>query len=238
VAKKLSDIQQEIDTSGLKFHKYLHDLLDENIMEKLESLTKLTEVYLFSGIIRNYFLKIYLKRDIDVVLGKEIDVEETFENLPVKRNSFGGYKILYPSGPLDLWFLKDTWAFQQGQKLLEFDLERRIPKTAFFNFSSIIFIINEKKFIYTMDFVKFLKSKTLDYVYIPNANYSLCILNTFYYSDKFNLKISQRLKILVLELSEGNDIEYHNAQLKHFGQILYGIEEIRKRLSIFRTELK
>lgn len=237
MAKKLSDIKEEIDSSGKKFNRYLHDLLDDAIMDKLNSLTGITDVYLFSGIIRNYFLKIYIKRDIDVVLGREINVYEHFENLPVSRNSFGGYKILYPSGPLDLWFLKDTWAFQQGQKFLEFDLERRIPSTAFFNFSSIVFILNENKFLYTQHFIKFLKSKTLDYVYKPNANYGLCIINTFYYSDKFSLKVSKRLKAFLVDLNNTQELDYHGVQIKHFGEILYLEEEIRARLSVFYLEL-
>lgn len=230
MGKKSSDIRQIIDTSGPRFYKYLHDLIQDDIIDKLDSLSLKTDVYLFSGIIRNYFLKIYLKRDIDIVIGQEIDIGEEFKGLPINLNSFGGYKINYPSGPLDLWFIKDTWAFQHYQKTLDFQLEKAIPNTAFFNFSAIIFSFNKQQFYYSNHFVKFLKDKKLDYVYGYNANYPLCVVNTFYYADKYSLKISERLMNYIRNIHVSNKYDYDEIQMKHFGYIMYSDTEINKRL--------
>ena len=200
-------------------------------MRKLEDISLITDVYLFSGIIRNYFLHIYRKRDVDVVIGKEIDIDAEFNNLPIKKNSFGGYKIEFPSGPLDLWYIKDTWAFQHSQKTLPFHLEKKIPDTSFFNFSSIIFSLNKKKFYYNDHFIRFLKSKELDYVYKYNPNYPLCVVNTFYYSDNYHLHISNRLISFIKELHNCNSFDYEVVQSKHFGKIFYSNEEIKKRIN-------
>jgi hypothetical protein len=231
VAKKLADIEKLIDESGPAFYKYIHHLLHDDIMAKLDEISLTTDVYIFSGIIRNYFLNIYRKRDVDVVLGEEINIFEKFQDFSIRKNSFGGYKIIFPSGPLDLWFIKDTWAFQHSQKTLEFNLEKKIPDTAFFNFSSIIFSLNKQKFYYTRHFVRFLKNKKLDYVYGENPNYCLCIINTLYYADKYNLKISKRLLTFVTHLYFQNKYDYQTTQLKHFGEIIYTDEQIEKKIN-------
>ncbi|ASU35837.1 hypothetical protein [Mucilaginibacter xinganensis] len=230
MAKKLIDIKRNIDSSGPRFYKYLHDLIHEDIMEKLDLLCLKTDVFLFSGIIRNYFLNIYLKRDIDVVIGGEINIYEEFKGLPITKNSFGGFKILFPSGPLDLWFIKDTWAFQHRQKTLNFSLEKKIPETAFFNFSTIIFSLSKKEFHYSEHFPRFLKYKELDYVYKSNPNYPLCVINTLYYSEKYNLSISVKLFSFIKELHLNNFYNYDDIQLKHFGEIMYSSEEINTKL--------
>lgn len=193
-----------------------------------------TDVYIFSGIIRNYFLKIYRKRDVDVVLGNEINITERFKDLPFQKNSFGGYKISFPSGPLDLWFIKDTWAFQHSQKTFEFNLEKKIPDTAFFNFSSIVYSLNKKQFYYTKHFVKFLRDKKLDYVYKENPNYCLCIVNTLYYADRYELKIADRLLNFITDLYKKNLYDFQTTQLKHFGEIIYSDSEIEKRLTSYQ----
>jgi len=235
VAKKSTDIKKLINSSGVAFYKYLHLLLHEDIMKKLEDISLSTDVYIFSGIIRNYFLKVYLKRDIDVVLGQEINIDHFFKELPFRKNSFGGYKIIFPSGPLDLWFIKDTWAFQHSQKTLDFDLEKKIPDTAFFNFSSIIFSLNKKSFYYTEDFVKFLRYKKLDFVYKENPNYGLCIVNTFYYSDRFRLKIANKLLKFIKSVNEMKSYDFEDIQIRHFGEIFYTSDEINIRLESNNT---
>jgi hypothetical protein len=227
VAKKLIDIKKNIDSSGPRFYKYLHDLIHDDIIEKLDELCLTTEVYLFSGIIRNYFLNIYQKRDIDIVINGDIDIYNEFKGYSITVNSFGGYKIMFPSGPLDLWFINDTWAFQHHQKTLNFNLEKKIPDTSFFNFSAIIFSLNKSEFYYSRHFLRFLKYRKLDFVYKLNPNYPLCIINTLYYSNKYNLNISERLLNFTRELYQTHSYEYEKVQTKHFGEIIYSNEEIK-----------
>ena len=231
MARKLTDIRNLLDSSGPRFYKYLHDLIQDDIINKLDDLTLKTDVYLFSGIIRNYFLHIYLKRDIDVVIGENVNIDEEFKGLPITRNSFGGYKIKYPTTPLDIWHIKDTWGFHYPQKSLELELDKKIPDTAFFNFSAIVFSLNKRKFYYTDDFVKFLRNKDLDYVYKFNANYPLCVVNTLYYSDKYHLKISDRLMKYIKEIHKRHHHSYNQIQIKHFGEIYYTDEDIETRLT-------
>lgn len=230
--KLLSSISNIVNSCSEDFFDYLNDLLKDDIKIALHAIQKETRVYIFSGLIRNYFLATEEYRDIDIVLDKEIDVNKIFEAYEIHRNSFGGFKIFFESGPLDLWFLKDTWAFKQSkQKEFDFKLEQKIPSTVFFNFSSIIYCINEKRFHFTKDFLMFLWSRELDYVKKENANYGLCIVNAFYYSQKYRLKISKRLMNLIREL-DGNEVyDYKTIQIKHFGKIIFSEKLIKQKLT-------
>ncbi|HXS58678.1 MAG TPA: hypothetical protein VN726_21265 [Hanamia sp.] len=230
MAKKLSEIAKRVESSEILFYNYLFAHLNEQVRYLIISLSEQTEVYIFSGIIRNFFLNTSSNRDIDIVLEREVELETIFANCVIKKNSFGGYKIFVEDITLDIWFLQNTWALKT-QPVLNFELEKYIPSTAFFNFSSIVFSLNKKEFYFTKHFLRFLRDKKLDVVYKPNANYSLCIVNTFYYSEKFNLRISDSLKHYIYDLYKKIGTNYQEIQIKHFGSILYSDEDISMKIS-------
>lgn len=230
--KRLIDIRRKVEAASGDFFDHLNRIFDDQIKIPLNEIQYYTKVYLFSGLIRNYFLGIEDYRDIDIVLEKELDIDCFFGDREIKRNSFGGYKISFESAAVDLWFMKNTWAFQNSRNTLNFQIEENIPNTAFFNFSAIVYCINWKKFHYTEHFLRFLKYRELDYVEAANANYGLCVVNTFYYSDKYKLKITKRLFELVRKFHIKNNFDYDNIQLKHFGEVIYSVEEIKQRLNL------
>lgn len=209
--------------------------LDKGVFELIDKLSETTQVYIFSGIIRNYFLKIEDHRDVDIFIDGIIDIESLVKRYNYRRNSFGGYKITIENTNVDLWFLKDTWTLSKLQSVLDFELAKYIPNTAFFNFSSIMFSFNEAKFYYTKNFTSFLQNKKINFVYEPNANYSLCVVNSFYYSDKFKLPLADKLKNHIKHLHKSNANKYQETQLKHFGKVHYTNEVINKRIAELKT---
>ncbi|PWS33310.1 hypothetical protein [Pedobacter paludis] len=229
--KKLSKIAAIVEACSADFFTYLDEVLSNEIKVALEIIQEQTKVYLFSGLIRNYFLASLEYRDVDVVLADEIDVYKSFPTKTVTQNSFGGYKIQFDSGPLDLWFMKDTWAFRQRkQKELDFQLEKTIPATVFFNFSAVLFCINEKAFYFTSPFLEFLASRELDYVDKNNANYGLCVVNSFYYAQKYKLSISKRLLNYLKALDSAVEYDYEAIQQKHFKKIIFSNNLLKQKL--------
>ncbi len=233
MAKKLADIRQTIDTVEITFKSHLEKTLDKSVFDLLDTLSHTSQVYIFSGIIRNYFLKVEDYRDIDIFIEGKIDIERVIKKFKYRKNSFGGYKITVGKTNIDLWFLHDTWALNNSQGAFEFELAKYIPNTAFFNFSSIMFSFNESKFYYTKYFTRFLRDKKIDLVYKPNANYALCVVNSFYYSDKFKLKLTNKLKSHLKILHKVNADKYEETQVKHFGKVYYTRESIDKRIAEF-----
>lgn len=229
MAKKLADIEKEIKSKEPFFYSFLKKILDNEVILFLNRLNSYDNLYLFSGVIRNYFLGIYEVRDIDIMLDSTKKIEPLLEKYEYRRNSFGGYKIKINNTSIDLWYLKDTWALNNSQKVFDFELEKHIPNTSFFNFSSIIYSFKDESFIYSKPFLRFLRDKKIDYVFKPNANYALCVVNSFYYSDKLHLELTDRLKKYLKELNKKYFQEYEKVQIKHFGKIIYTQRELIKR---------
>lgn len=230
MAKRLADIQVEIDKAGVTFKSYIEKSIDKDVYNLINRISVDAQVYIFSGIIRNYFLKIKDYRDIDIFIDGVVDIEAMIQGYNYRKNSFGGYKITINNTNIDLWFLKDTWALKNSQGVLDLELAKYIPNTAFFNFSSIMFSFNENRFYYSKYFVSFIQNKEINLVYKPNANYALCVVNSFYYSDKFKLRLADKLKKHLKHLHKMNFDNYEETQLKHFGKVNYTNEDINKRI--------
>jgi hypothetical protein len=230
VAKKLSEIEDLINSKNTLFFEYLEESLDKNVFDFIKKLSKSTDTYLFSGIIRNFFLENYTIRDIDLIIESESKLDKILNNYQYRKNSFGGYKLSINHMDIDIWSIKNSWALNHGQITLDFEIERYIPSTAFFNFSAVLYSIRNKEFLYTKSFLNFLISKEIDVVYEPNANYQLCLVNTFYYSDRYRLIISDRLKEIIKKIFTRESNDYSEVQKKHFGKILYENKEIERRI--------
>lgn len=225
MAKTLNELEMFVESKSKDFYQYLVGLIPLELVNTISIISKKTDVYIFSGIIRNFFLNIRDIRDIDLVLEKKIDIHEYFVHSQIKENSFGGYKILYDTLPIDIWFAKDSWAYKV-QNVFDFDLGKYLFKTAYFNFSAILYSINESKFYYSKHFLRFLQNKEMDIVFPINKNYDLCILNTIYYSEKYNLKVSKNLATEIFSYYYNSIHDFDKVQLIHFGKIKYDLLSI------------
>lgn len=236
MAKKLSDIEDTIHDQTRAFHYYLNETLPIGVLNFIAKLQEYTNVYLFSGIIRNFFIESYSKeryhpRDIDLIIEKEIDIKLLFPSINISQNSFGGYKTKIDGLSVDFWVISKTWGLNRGQLQLPFNHLEYLPKTTFFNFSSILYSFEEKRFIIGKPFLKFIQNGKLDIVMEENPYPALCIVNCFYYTDKFNLELSERLKMYLKEKSQHSIQEFEPIQLKHFGKILFSKANLINRIS-------
>lgn len=230
MGKRLSDIASFVDSKTSDFKKYLESELDSETQGFISRLTEASPTYLFSGVIRNFFLGYREIRDVDLVVESHPLVNEIISDYDYRVNSFGGYKIQLNKLPIDLWYVDRTWAFTKNQTTMDFGADKLLPHTAFFNFSSIMYSFREERFYYNKQFLYFIKDREIDAVYLPNANYKLCLVNTFYYADRYQLKISDRLMKWVIKTFQKESKEYSGIQHKHFGEVLYGDEEIERRV--------
>ncbi len=227
--KELIEIRNNIQANSDSFYNYLTDLLPSPVWELVNKLLSETNVYLFSGIIRDYFLETENGfRDIDFVIEDDLDIEALFSDLTIRKNSFGGYKIMIDPITIDLWCIKNTWGFSKQTRLPFVDC---LPDTTFFNASSILFSLNNQRFIIGKPFLKFLSKKELDIVLEMNPEPALCIVNSLYYKEKYNLKLSKRLKRYLSNNRDKYTAEFDNIQEKHFKEIIYTTEDIAAKLS-------
>ena len=216
----------------MSFRRYLKDfLLTEESWRLLLDISNQTDVYIFSGVIRNFLLGYAYNRDLDIVV-KNIDNLNLSginkREIQIKRNSFGGYKLKIGMLNIDAWDIDKTWGIQQMRLR---STPYSLIKTAFFNFSAITYDFNKSKFIYDRCFVDFYRTHAMNVQYKDNPNIPLCILNTFYYASKYLFSIKYDLcKWIVNNYS--NDFDYEGVQLKHFNCVIFRINEIRQLVYI------
>lgn len=208
------------------FYTYLLDeFSDSGVIADLDKIAqKRKALYVFSGIIRDFFLNRHNDiRDLDIVLTGETNdaLCKTFDTY--KINQFGGMKIQKYSIPLDLWFLKQTWGIRTDH--LDSSPESLV-NTAFFNFSAITFDYKKREFIFNDKFLNFLNSEEIDCVYIKNPYPELCIVNTIHYSEVLHCPISNHLKKVIIQLYAERLCDYTLIQEKHFGNVKYTNEYI------------
>ena len=231
MARRLADINKEIESESGSFRLFLENTLDRETNGLLGHLSKKCSVYIFSGIIRNYFLGVQETRDIDIVVDGEVEIEAFIQSFPFRKNQFGGFKVMLEKTEIDIWHLKDTWALKHSQFTMEFELDKYIPRTAFFNFSSVLFFYNQNRFIYTKYFSRFLRDKQIDLVFAPNANKPLCVVNTIYYAEKYKLRISEKLASYIKTAYHSCHDNLDEVQLNHFGKVLYSKKNLQEKLS-------
>ena len=224
--KRITKLQDNIKKSSNDFYYHLRNILGSEVTQIVDHLACQTQVFIFSGIIRDYFLKENSVRDVDLVLEKKIDIENLLTENHFIKNSFGGYKVAFETISLDVWFLQDTWAYK-NEKVFDFYFAVGIPYTAFFNASAIVYDYNNREFYFTKKFLQFLRDKELNIMYEPNPNYDLCIINTLNYKNKYKVRISKKLSNLVIDLHNRRQHEYNQVQQRHFGRIIYTESDIQ-----------
>ncbi|QQQ70355.1 hypothetical protein [Chryseobacterium indologenes] len=217
-----------------KFKIYLNNLLDHQIRTFIDDLMDHFVVYLFSGVIRNYFLNTYDRpNDLDLVLKMPNDVnflEGILKNYgDYRRNTFGGYKIFIDNLPIDIWFIEDTWAIANNHIAIRHNIEDSLLHSTFFNFSSIIYDLGNDEFIGDKLFHDFLESREMDIVLENNPNKILCILKIKHYSEKYRISLSSTvINYYIRNFYSYTKEEYIKAQKKHFGNVIYEYQQLLK----------
>lgn len=225
----------KIDGQAWFFKHFLQKCLSEEMVDLLNIISLKTEVYVFSGMIRNFFLGESCFRDLDIVVGDVDCVLETIweidDNVGVAFNNFGGLKLKIQNLTIDLWKLDKTWGIKkEGMELSPYSL----IKTAFFNFSAIVFDYNNECFYYENAFVEFLETRMMHVVYERNPNIPLCIVNSYYYRETYGFGLSLKLCFWIflnyksLVRDDKNESNFNSVQIKHFHRIIVTYDKLKE----------
>lgn len=221
-------IKEQIIAQENAFYYFIKTfVLDDESWKLLNALASHEQVYVLSGIIRDFLTGEYEGvRDFDCVLVhgniKDVDIIQFLRKSERKVNSFGGIKIKRPGEVIDIWRMADTWGIKK-QKIAP--STTALLDSVFFNFSAILYDFNNKKFIFNERFCQFLRTRTMDIVYPENPNIPLCLVNVIYYHLRYGYNVSLKLaKWIKQHYSKGDDLE--EVQIKHFGHLLFANDYI------------
>ncbi len=212
------------------FVNFLHkDVLGKELSLLLDEYTQKSDVYVFSGIIRDFLLKRKKTRvrDVDLVVTAIPDVDalsKIWKKYKGQRNSFGGAKFQYENISVDVWEMGKTWGIVEKKEVPSVDA---LINSSFFNCTAIVFNVKEKVFVYNNHFSDFIENRILDIVYEKNPNQALCVVNSFLYMKKYDVTLSDRLKQWIRVVSQ-NINDYEKAQETHYHKIIYSNKKIEK----------
>ena len=206
-------------------------ILDRDSWQALMVLSKHDNVYVLSGVIRDFLTGDYDgARDFDIVLlrGNYRDpaILHFLRKSEMRKNSFGGIKIRHYDEVVDVWRMSDTWGLRKQQ--LELTPESLI-NTVFFNFSAIVYDFNNRKFIFDDRFCNFIQTQTMDVVYPENPNIPLCLVNICHYQKRYGYNVSERM-VRWIKGHYSDEYDFETVQQRHFGTILYPKEIIKKNI--------
>lgn len=227
--RKYRDIRNSIVQQAPAFIEYLRCfVLDERTLILLKQISSQTDVYIFSGVIRNYLLGEPFSRDLDLVVNglDKIKISNDYlKDICIKRNSFGGLKVTLYNMSIDMWDIKHTWTIMKNRNMKPTPFT--LIETAFFNFSSIVYDVRNRRFIFGNDFMEFYMFRKIDIVNDRNPNPALCIVNTLYYAIKLQCPIKYRLCKWIVSHYQA-DLDFINVQLSHFKYQLFSLSDINK----------
>lgn len=218
----MTGVSHSINRRSYEFKERLKALFrSEGLCDLYSNHEKEKGVYVFSGIIRDFLLNIDDEvRDIDIVFTKQYNtdgIKEYGETLKREKNSFGGTKLSINGLNLDVWQLKKTWGIVAARR---YPTRKALYESSFFNCSAILYDLREERFYYDVQFRDFLDKKVLDIVYPNNPDEPLCIVNAFYYKEKYNVLFSKRLSDWIREKGE-TIADFEQVQRRHYGKVLY-----------------
>lgn len=170
-------------------------------LELYNDLYQAGDLYLIGGVLREYKDKgdIQELRDIDIII--DITSEEAWEKLLHRynpmRNSFGGYKMLCKDFVIDVWILKETWAYKENIiSCAESEYIKYLPETVFLNLDAIIYDLKRGVW-YDQQYCKAMKSGEIDIVLERNPHLLLNIVRAFVLKKRYNMSFSNKLTDVV-----------------------------------------
>lgn len=163
-------VMSQIDRTKQKVRYFLAKNLE--VKGFLEQILILGDVAIFGGMLRHLSMEgnRSFTSDIDLVVDTDNlkKLNEKLMHFNARRNSFGGYRFVLKKRPIDIWPLKETWAFQKGY--VHGASFSNLTKTTFFNWDAVAYSLRTGKVYCAQDYFQQLSQNMLDINLEPNPN--------------------------------------------------------------------
>jgi hypothetical protein len=179
-----------------------------------------------------------MPRDIDIVVDSD---DEYLSNilLPYNptKNRFGGYKLISNNLIVDIWCLKNTWAFKEKKiKYTLTEYSERLQDTVFLNLDAIVYNLT-KDIWYDKKYLEAMNTRILDVVLIDNPQLALNVVRALLFKHKYNMRLSDCLKDIISNFVSSNHSYLQllvDAQLSHFKNVLIDTTNLNKEIDRIR----
>ena len=211
-------------------------------LDIFEHLKAAGNLCLIGGVLREYKDKGDIRQLIDIDIIIDITCEKTWMEFLNKyhpaRNSFGGYKVLCQEFILDVWILKETWAYRE--KVIPCDPEdyiRYLPETVFLNLDGIIYDLKNDVW-YDPKYQEAVKKNEIDVVLEKNPQIMLNIIRTFVLKKRYGMSFSERLADIIEREKRRNGCFINNlmdVQEERYKKIVIAQRELEQMLNSMKA---
>lgn len=161
-------------------------------------------IFLFGGILRDLCLvgNEGFNSDIDIVVEVEnrSKWDQYLYNQRFTRNKFGGFRVELSRWKVDVWELKDTWAFVHGYSRPSIT---NLCDTTFFDWDGIAYDVRDGTFYCVNDYLSRVHNRILDINLEPNPNAFGNVVKALRYCERYEARLSARLARYVAAVTKG-----------------------------------
>lgn len=203
----------------------------------INTLSEYGEVLVFGGLLRDIALYggVNFNSDIDLVVDCSPDVLFDFfqrQNAHSEQNQFGGYRVKVGGWSIDVWPMRETWAFASGN--VKFVNRESLLLTTITNWDSVAFSFMDNTLISDPYYVDSLRLRELDVVLVENPNRLGAFLRVLklIFDKQVEVLLPKALIYLKDGFSEFSSADLFKFQIKAFNKVYFSEQELDR----FRLE--
>lgn len=220
--------------------KYL--VMHPPALKLYNELEKAGDIYLIGGVLREYRDKKEIQniRDIDIII--DVMDEERWQDILAqyqpKKNRFGGYKLICSGLMVDVWQLKETWAYKEN--IISCDSTKylqMLPDTVFLNIDAIIYDVKNNIW-YDEKYRDAMDNRVIDIVLEKNPEVLLNIVRALVLKKQYKMSFSAKMTgIIKKEEAQYTDFtdflqELMNVQIGRYKKEILSADEIKQELAL------
>lgn len=190
----------------------------------IKSLSEFGEVLVFGGLLRDIALFGVkgFNSDIDLVVDCSVDKLASFffeGELVFSRNKFGGYRVEVGGWTIDVWPIRETWAFKQNH--VAYIGRESLLLTTITNWDAVVFSFKDKKIISAPSYLECLRLGELEVVLTENPSKSGVLMRVVraICDKRAKILMPRLLKYLKQELPKWTSNQIVLAQEELFGKV-------------------
>ena len=205
-------------------------------LELFQKLLEVGDIYVMGGTLREYNDKHKIEELRDADFAVNIRDKERWlsilQEMPSKRNRFGGHKFVCSGFIIDVWDVRETWAFSTGIiKVEDNDYFRYLPKSVFLNLDALAYDLSNDRWNDSI-YNDAIRKRELGIVLRENPYEGLNILRAMILKKRYGMKYSIELANVIIDyLEKGGTVwDLLETQQERYGYFVLSKDDIQQEI--------
>lgn len=205
-------------------------------LELFQKLLEIGDIYVMGGILREYNDKHRIEKLRDADFAVNIRDEKRWINIlqeiPNRKNRFGGHKFECSGFIIDVWDVRKTWAFSKKiVKVENNDYFKYLPKSVFLNLDALAYDLSNNRWNDSI-YNDAIRKRELGIVLRENPYEGLNILRAMILRKRYDMKYSIELANVIVDyLEKGGTVwDLLETQLERYGYFVLSKDDIQQEI--------